>query len=183
MKKTFTKVLIGYAAMLMLMSCQSTTITFTFEYQCSEDLLDFVIPSATYKNAKGQVRVIELDKTNLIKEDNSGLVADKQQELYTWRCDIILPGTSTAQRDMLINYKLRNDAPVIVNDKEYMMVHHLKGTSKKETSSWWNSSVSVNTSVEVVVDPTENTKIQGSQLQTYLNNLVANPDYIKKEEK
>ena len=63
------------------------------------------------------------------------------------------------------------------------MVHHLKGTSKKETSSWWNSSVSVNTSVEVVVDPTENTKIQGSQLQTYLNNLVANPDYIKKEEK
>ena len=66
---------------------------------------------------------------------------------------------------------------------DHYMVHHLKGTSKKETSSWWNSSVSVNTSVEVVVDPTENTKIQGSQLQTYLNNLVANPDYIKKEEK
>ena len=184
--KTFTKFLLGCFALVIMTSCGEDKVTFSFTYQCSEDLLDFVIPSATFKNANGNVCVIELDKSKLSKVDQSDLVGTNNPVMYTWKHNVVIKGQSSGvQRDMIINYKMRNDAPAIMNDKEYGMVHKLDCAATQERSAGWfdSSSVSVDSSteIEIIIGSSSQIYIQGNQLQTYLNNLIENPDYVKKE--
>lgn len=179
--KSFIKFFIGCTFLFMLTSCREDKITFSFTLGCSEDLLAFVEPSATFIDANGEECVVKLDKSKFTKENRSGLVENNDPVMYIWRREIVLSGASKAQRDMLVKYKLRSDAPAIVSDKEYQMEHQLGCSYTKETGGGLSSpSIDVSSKIEITLGSTTR-NISGDQLQAYLDNLVENPDYVKKE--
>lgn len=183
--KTITRFLTIFAILLTTSCCSDenepeSRITFNFSLQCSEELLDFVSPSATFIDAEGKECSVEIPKSEFVKIDNTGLVQNEGGTMYNWKKQIILLGVTTAQRDMRVTYNLRDNAPLIDIDKTYTMIHELECGYEKKTGSRTytdNSSIAIN----LTINGSSTNEISGSNLKAYLDNLVQDSDYVKRE--
>lgn len=162
-------------------------VTFTFQLTCSEELLDFVIPTAVYIDENNKEREIELDRSMFTKmvNDSSGLIGDGEDKphLYVWEQEIKLDGVSSAQRDMRVTYRIREDKPAIDKDKDYYMLHELEGNYflQREDGSIVNYSITNHGTV--IINGKDAHYIQGNLLGKYLADLVDSPDYCKQNAK
>lgn len=179
-----TKILIRCLILsMMLLSCEEVVVqkipknevTFTFTLYCSEDLLKFVIPTITYVDADGAETVEELKLEQFSKKDTMRLAGLDEAIVYKWMKVITISETKPAQRDMLVEYKIRGDAPVIDSDETYMMIHQLEGGYKKVDGV--SVTYDVSTYFEVTIDGDSSTKIPGKKMLIYLENLISTPDY------
>lgn len=159
---------------MVLASCKSEVV-FTFTLQCSEDFLDFVIPTAVYLDEKGVEQSIELTSNLFTKvtneEDLVGKGNDSKTPItYEWKQSIRIPG-ETAQRDMRVSYRLRDNHPEIVESNEYIMKHHLSSTCY--ISKGLYSGIPKSSNIEFIFTVI----VKGEELEEYLQDVIANPDY------
>ena len=157
---------------MVLASCKSEVV-FNFTLECSEDFLDFVIPTAVYIDEKGVEQSIELSCNLFTKVTNEKDLVGKGNDsktpiTYEWKQSIRIPG-ETAQRDMRVSYRLRDNHPEIVESNEYIMKHHLSSTYfiYRDSSTDILSSINIGF-IEVV---------KGEKLEEYLQDVIANSDY------
>lgn len=166
--------------LLLLVTCSvftscKETITFSFTAKCSEDLLEFMIPTAIFKDKDGVEQHVDLDKDLFEKYDLTTKYqnADKDQIIYKWTHKIVIPG-KFGEHDMRIEYRLRDEHPQINQSKDYFILHDLTGEG-------WNSHqprlVHMDLDLLFTKDGTEIRYHSGSNLKGFLDDIAENPDY------
>lgn len=174
MKKSFFQFALIAIAFVVLTSCKSE-VKFNFTLECSEDFLDYLIPTAVYLDENGVEQSIELSSNLFTKVTNEkdlvgGGDNSRVPVLYEWKHSITIPGKS-AQRDMRVSYRLADNYPEPLDSKEYIMRHHLYSTyivsrglyPGVETSSHYNLVFTV--------------AVKAEELEEYLQEVIAQPDY------
>ena len=156
------------------------TLLFQFTLTCSEEFINFIIPTATYIDANGVEQNVEISNSSFVlATNNDGLIYQSNPVLYTWTQKIVIPNMRTGQRDMRITYKKRNDAPNIDSEKTYVMYHQLSSgytiilKEGGKTSNFNNVTVTLDG-----IDPYRK-DIKGENLPAYLEDIKNDSDYAK----
>lgn len=180
-----------YFIMSGLTSCQcgstqdpvlkADTLSIRFTLTCSEEFINFVTPTATYKDASGVEQNIEISKSSFILvSDNEGLVDQSEPALYSWTQEIVLPNTRTGQRDIKITYKKCSDAPVIDNEKTYIMYHKLSDGYTVKYKEGGTVTYIDGTIVILNGQDSHRKDVKGSELPEYLEEIANTSDYTKR---
>lgn len=174
--KTLKQIIILFACLASCMGCRwgepkDPYIKFKFYLYCSEDLLDFVTPIATFKDENNIVQEKTLTKSMFIlATNNDGLVDTSSTIIYKWHQEIVIKDT-VGQRDMRIDYQIREDAPEIDDNKIYVMHHRLDGDYDTQNVTKLSS---INTGDDIYTK-----RVKGIDLPYYLDQIQNDPDYKK----
>ena len=162
---------------VLLNSCQVKRETsFNFTLICSEDLLQFVTPTAKWTDAQGKVNQLVLTNDMFSDKPQDITVSVKDMTLAYWREKIMVESDNTSC-EMTISYTLKDNAPDI-NAKDYAIYNTLYGSCIEDVSTWAGGMSSV---TYLTFNKDENYTgafLKGEELKKALDELVNNPDYL-----
>ena len=106
----------------------------------------------------------------VLATNNDGLVDTSSTIIYKWHQEIVIKDT-VGQRDMRIDYQIREDAPEIDDNKIYVMHHRLDGDYDTQNVTKLSS---INTGDDIYTK-----RVKGIDLPYYLDQIQNDPDYKK----
>ncbi len=183
MKNLFYKLSVIFTITSLFISCDwlknefKDSTTFSFTLTCTEDLLDFVTPTATFVDNKGITQSVELSKEMFTNQVDSQayttliINGDTIESLY-WRQIIEIPEIDVS-RDMTITYKIKANHPEYNYKEKYALYHNLIGSM----ISSGRRKVLTETSANAEIN--ENIVVDANKLEETLKQLEEAPDYLK----
>lgn len=156
-------------------SCRETEkSTFIFTYTCGGDLLEFMTPTATFKDAQEVEQCIELSK-DLFKTQLVASINGDSSSIVYWQKAIVVNSVNVS-RDMTIKYVRKQQHPDYSSKQRYWMMHSLNCRLRVEVDGFIHDDISIDNTG----DNTNNIIIKPEEIEAFLTILENDSDYCKK---
>lgn len=175
MKKQLLKQAIVFAIIALgLSSCKDDErVEMSYTVSCSADLLKFVSPVVTYTDGNGKENTVTLtdadwNKGNEVSMGNgNSSTTITGMDSYTWTKRIEFDSFGVSGKITVKYVPLSNTEDT--TGKKYLFKHNIFIIANAQSDNVYHQSA------EVTVDLT-GTKLDGTMVSTYINNLVQTPD-------